>query len=70
MQAREEAESEVRVARKSPDRQKVHWLQWRSSQAMTASKSQLLFSALLQPETNQPFVETDWLLWYPIKVPF
>lgn len=39
MQPREEAESEVRVARESPDRQKVHWLQRRSSEAMSASMS-------------------------------
>ena len=37
MQARKRAESEVREARGSPDRPKVHWLPGKDSQIMTTS---------------------------------
>lgn len=37
MQARKRAESEVRVARGSPDRPKVHWLPGKDSQITTTS---------------------------------
>lgn len=67
MQAREEAESEVRVAKESPDETKGPLA---PVEVLSGHQHKLIFSTLLQPEKKQPFVEIDWLLWYHLQGSF